>query len=76
MSPPAGSSHEGDPAMLEGLMDGKHDVGDDWRHVDTVSFKEPLTLNALRTCVYIYICQVSSFKADLRGTILSHATSL
>ena len=40
--PSAGSSRDGEAAMLEGLMDGKHDGGDDWRHVDTVSMGEGL----------------------------------
>lgn len=33
----AGSSRDGEPTMPDALLDNKHEIVDDWRHVDTVS---------------------------------------
>ena len=35
----------------------------DWRGQEGNCVKEPLSINALRACVYIYIRQLSSFRA-------------
>ena len=32
----AGSSRDSEPTMPDSLLDGKHELVDDWRHVDTV----------------------------------------
>ena len=32
----AGSSRDGDPTLPDALLDSKHEVVDDWKHVDTV----------------------------------------
>jgi len=33
----AGSSRDGEPTMPDAFLDNKHEIVDDWRHVDTVS---------------------------------------
>lgn len=34
----AGSSRDAESSMPDVLLDNKHEIADDWRHVDTVSF--------------------------------------
>ena len=34
----AGSSRDGEPTMPDAFLDSKHEIVDDWRHVDTVGF--------------------------------------
>ncbi|XP_066019195.1 protein CBFA2T1-like isoform X3 [Pocillopora verrucosa] len=34
--PQAGSSRDGDPTLPDALLDSKHEVVDDWKHVDTM----------------------------------------
>ena len=33
----AGSSRDGDANLPDAFLDNKHEIVDDWRHVDTVS---------------------------------------
>ena len=34
----AGSSRDGETTMPDAFLDSKHEIVDDWRHVDTVGF--------------------------------------
>lgn len=34
----ASSSRDGETTMPDAFLDSKHEIVDDWRHVDTVSF--------------------------------------
>lgn len=59
----AGSSRDAESSMPDVLLDNKHEIADDWRHVDTVSFFNQNNLKkytrvALKCveCTFFIIC--------------------